>query len=101
MIENYKEYNNLSQQNKESAIAKAAEDSNTNETTIIANTDEVESLLRTVIQRLDSIDNHVDEVENKLDAIESDLTTVNSSVGGVTHEVTSQGQAIVQAIQGQ
>ena len=115
MINNYKEYNNLGQQDKESAIAKAAENSNTNEGTLIANTDEVESLLRTVISKLetlnantdtieaklDSIDGHVDGVENKLDTMEGDLTTINSSVGGVTNEVTTQGQAIVQAIQGQ
>ena len=115
MIENYKQYNNLPQKDKESAIAKAAENSNTNENTLIANTDEVESLLRTVISKLetlnantdtieaklDSIDGHVDDVETKLNTIESDLTTINSSVQGTTNEVASQGQAIVQAIQGQ
>lgn len=101
MIEDYKAYNNLPQQDKESAIAKAAENSNANESTLITQTDDVESMLQTIIQKLDTIDGHVDQVEGKMDTIEADLIDIKSGVGGTTLEVTTQGQAIVQAIQGQ
>lgn len=95
MIENYKDYNNLSQQNKESAIAKAVENSNANEGTIIANTDEVEGLLSNILA---TFSNKLDSIAGKLDSIESELATVNSSVNGVTSEVTHQGQDIVRAL---
>lgn len=98
MIENYKEYNNLSQQNKESAIAKAAENSNTNEGALIANTDQVEGLLSDILA---DVSNHLAVIEGKLDNIEGEITTVKTAVNGTTQEVTRQGQAIVQAIQGQ
>jgi len=113
MIENYEQYNDKPQQDKESMIAKAAENSNTNEGTLITNTDEVESLLRTLIQKIEALDLNTDTIEGKLDTIdehvvangttlgtmESSLTDINSSVQDATHEVTTQGQAIVQAIQ--
>lgn len=113
MIENYEQYNNQPQQDKESMIAKAAENSNTNEGTLIANTDEVKSLLRTLIQKVEALNLNTDTIEGKLDTIDehvvangtvlgtidSGVTDINSSVQDTTHEVTTQGQAIVQAIQ--
>lgn len=95
MINNYKEYNNLGQQDKESAIAKAAENSNSNENTIIANTDQVEGLLSDILA---DVSNHLATIEGKLDNIEGEITTVKTAVDGTTQEVTRQGQAIVQAI---
>lgn len=95
MINNYKEYNNLGQQDKESAIAKAAENSNSNENTIIANTDQVEGLLSDILA---DVTNHLAVIEGKLDSIEGEITTVKTAVDGTTQEVTRQGQAIVQAI---
>lgn len=110
----YKDYNNYSQQDKDSMRTRANDISNENEATLIGQTDEVEALLRTIIQKLDAlnlntdtieskldgIDEHIDGVENTLSTMEGDLTTLDASVKDTTHEVTSQGQAIVQAIQG-
>lgn len=116
MITNHEQYNNVPQQDKESMIAKAAENSNTNENTIIANTDEVEGLLRTLIQKIDSLNTNTDAIEGllgdilseihnqagvisgQLENIDGSLTTLNGTCGDTTHEVTTQGQAIVQAL---
>lgn len=98
MTEDYKEYNNYSEKEKESMMAANSTTSNQNEGTLIAQTDQVEGLLGDI---LSTIANKLDTVAGKLDTIEGDLTTINSSVSGTTHEVTTQGQAIVQAIQGQ
>lgn len=95
MIENHEQYNNVPQQDKESMIAKAAENSNSNENTIIANTDQVEGLLSDILA---DVSNHLATIEGKLDNIEGEITTVKTAVNGTTQEVTRQGQAIVQAI---
>ena len=95
MIENHEQYNNVPQQDKESMIAKAAENSNSNENTIIANTDQVEGLLGDVLAE---IQNRLGAIEGKLDTIDGSLTTLNGTCAGTTREVTSQGQAIVQAL---
>lgn len=65
---------------------------------IDANTDQVEGLLGDILSSLSS---KLDTIAGKLDIIESDLTTINGTCSGTTHEVTSQGQAIVRAIEGQ
>lgn len=115
MAQDYKEFNKYSQQDKDSMRTSAAAQSNANENTLIGNTDEVESLLRTLIQKIETISTntdaveskldllieHVDDLESGLDAANSSLTTIDSSVKDTSHEVTAQGQAIVQAIQGQ
>lgn len=92
MIENYEQYNNQPQQDKESMIAKAAENSNTNEGTLISQTDQVESLLSEISGKLSTL--HSD-----LTTLHSDLGTLNTTTGQVKSEVTTQGQAIVAAIQ--
>lgn len=92
MIENYEQYNNQPQQDKESMIAKAAENSNTNEGTLISQTDQVESLLTEISGKLSTL--HSD-----LTTLHSDLGTLNTTTGQVKSEVTTQGQAIVAAIQ--
>ena len=101
MIEDYKVYNNLPQQDKESAMAKAAENSNTNEGTLIEQTDEVESLLSTISSQLTTLHNDMTTLNNSLGTIHSDLVTLNTTTGQVKSEVTTQGQAIVAAIQEQ
>ncbi len=59
----YKEYNNYSQQDKDSMRTLAADTSNANESTIISQTDQVESLLSTIISRLETLHADVDQVE--------------------------------------
>lgn len=81
----YKDYNNYSQQDKDSMRTRANDISNKNEATLIGQTDEVESLLRTVISKLDTIIGHVDGVEG--------------AISGNTQEVRTQGQAIVDQLQ--
>lgn len=104
MSEDYKVYNNNSEKEKESMM--------------VANTDEVESLLRTLIQKIDSLNTNTDAIEGllgdilseihnqagvisgQLENIDGSLTTLNGTCGDTTHEVTTQGQAIVQALGG-
>lgn len=113
MANEYKEYNNYSQQDKDSMRTLAADTSNANEATIIGQTDEVESLLKSLIKevqdvdantdavesKLDTVISNIDGIEGKLDTIIGDLSNVKTLIGNNTLEVTTQGQAIVQAIQ--
>lgn len=95
MINNYKEYNNINQQSKESMIAKAAENSNTNENTLINNTDEVEELLRSVIAQLQVV---ATAIGTNTTAVNSATTAINEARTTITGAVNTQGDAIVSAI---
>lgn len=83
MATSYKDYNNYSQQDKDSMRTLAADTSNTNEETLISQTDNVETLLSTIITKLETIDGHVDQVESKIDAVKT--ATQNAD----THIVTA------------
>ena len=95
MAEDYKEYNNYSEKEKESMMAANSTTSNQNENTLIANTDQVEGLLSDILA---DFSNHLATIEGKLDSIEGETTAVKTAVNGTTQEVPLQGQAIVQAL---
>lgn len=76
----YKDYNNYSEQDKDSMRTLAADTSNTNESTIISQTDQVESLLSTVIARLETLHTDVDQVESKLDAIKTSVQNADTHI---------------------
>ena len=85
----YKEYNNYSQQDKDSMRTLAADTSNANESTIISQTDQVESLLSTIITRLETLHADVDQVESKLDAVKTAVqnadTHIVAAIGALPH----------------
>lgn len=76
----YKEYNNYSEQDKDSMRTLAADTSNANESTIISQTDQVESLLSTVIARLETLHADVDQVESKLDAVKTSVQNADTHI---------------------
>ena len=76
----YKEYNNYSQQDKDSMRTLAADTSNANESTIISQTDQVESLLSTVITRLETLHADVDQVETKIDAVKTAVQNADTHI---------------------
>lgn len=76
----YKDYNNYSEQDKDSMRTLAADTSNANESTIISQTDQVESLLSTVIARLETLHTDVDQVESKLDAIKTSVQNADTHI---------------------
>ena len=85
----YKEYNNYSQQDKDSMRTLAADTSNANESTIISQTDQVESLLSTIITRLETLHADVDQVETKIDAVKTAVqnadTHIVTAIGALPH----------------
>lgn len=87
MPNTYKDYNNHSQQDKDSMRTLAADTSNVNEATLISNTDDIESLLTNINTKLGTIITHIDQVEAKIDAVNASVQNAD------TH--------IVAAIQGQ
>jgi hypothetical protein len=76
----YKDYNNYSEQDKDSMRTLAADTSNTNESTIISQTDQVESLLSTVIARLETLHADVDQVETKIDAVKTAVQNADTHI---------------------
>lgn len=76
----YKDYNNYSEQDKDSMRTLAADTSNANESTIISQTDQVESLLSTVIARLETLHADVDQVETKIDAIKTSVQNADTHI---------------------
>lgn len=76
----YKEYNNYSQQDKDSMRTLAADTSNANESTIISQTDQVESLLSTIITRLETLHADVDQVETKIDAVKTAVQNADTHI---------------------
>lgn len=85
----YKDYNNYSEQDKDSMRTLAADTSNANESTIISQTDQVESLLSTVIARLETLHADVDQVETKIDAVKTAVqnadTHIVTAIGALPH----------------
>lgn len=76
----YKDYNNYSEQDKDSMRTLAANTSNANESTIISQTDQVESLLSTVIARLETLHADVDQVETKIDAVKTAVQNADTHI---------------------
>lgn len=106
MATGYKQYNNYSEQDKDSMRTLAADTSNTNETTLIGQTDELESLVKATNSKLDDIKAYTDGVEAKLDTLANKLDTLASYVDGIEGKLdtinTSVGNAdthIVAAIE--
>lgn len=85
----YKDYNNYSEQDKDSMRTLAADTSNANESTIISQTDQVESLLSTIITRLETLHADVDQVETKIDAVKTAVqnadTHIVTAIGALPH----------------
>ena len=76
----YKDYNNYSEQDKDSMRTLAANTSNANESTIISQTDQVESLLSTIITRLETLHADVDQVETKIDAVKTAVQNADTHI---------------------
>lgn len=76
----YKDYNNYSEQDKDSMRTLAADTSNANESTIISQTDQVESLLSTIITRLETLHADVDQVETKVDAVKTAVQNADTHI---------------------
>lgn len=76
----YKDYNNYSEQDKDSMRTLAADTSNANESTIISQTDQVESLLSTIITRLETLHADVDQVETKIDAVKTAVQNADTHI---------------------
>ena len=76
----YKDYNNYSEQDKDSMRTLAAGTSNANESTIISQTDQVKSLLSTVIARLETLHADVDQVETKIDAVKTAVQNADTHI---------------------
>lgn len=83
MSTGYKEYNNYSQRDKDSMRTLAADTSNANETTLIGQTDELESLVKATNSKLDDIKAYTDGVETKLDTLANKLDTLAGYVDGI------------------
>lgn len=76
----YKDYNNYSEQDKDSMRTLAANTSNANESTIISQTDQVEPLLSTIITRLETLHADVDQVEAKIDAVKTAVQNADTHI---------------------
>jgi len=85
MATGYKEYNNYSQQDKDSIRTMDAETSNQNEATIIDQTDEVESLLGTTNSKLDTIAGKLDSIIGYIDQLESKADAIVSAINALPH----------------
>ena len=99
MAKDYKYYNNFAQQDKDSMRTAMDEKSNENEATLIAQTDDVESLLGTVIARLESLMAYTDTIEAKLQSIIDNTDQLETKVDGTTTAVGNAQVAIVNAIE--
>lgn len=86
MAKDYKYYNKFAQQDKDSMRTAMHEQSNENEATLIDQTDEVEGLLRTVINRLESLMAYTDTLEAKLQTI---IDQTDGLEGGISSVVTN------------
>lgn len=76
----YKDYNNHSQQDKDSMRTLAADTSNANEQTLIAQTDNVEELLTAIDTKLGTIIGHVDQLEAKVDAVKTAVQNADTHI---------------------
>lgn len=99
MTTGYKQYNNYSQQDKDSMRTLAADTSNANETTLINQTDQVESLLSSVIKELQDVDANTDAIETKLDTLAGYVDGIEGKLDSVITAVQEADAHIVAAIQ--
>lgn len=72
----YKDYNNFSQQDKDSMRTEADIKSNTNEETIISQTDQVETLLGDIKTALATVNTNLTTIAGKLDTVNTNLGTI-------------------------
>lgn len=99
MATGYKEYNNYSQQDKDSIRTMDAETSNQNEATLIGQTDEVEGLVKTTNSKLDTLAGKLDVLAGKLDTISGYVDGLENKVDAVTTAVGNADTHIVTAIE--
>lgn len=84
----YKDYNNYSQQDKDSMRTDADIKSNTNEQTLISQTDQVESLLADVKSLLGDIKTALGTVNNNLTTIEGKQDTAKGVLDTIATNTT-------------
>lgn len=72
----YKDYNNYSQQDKDSMRTEADIKSNTNEETIISQTDQVETLLGDIKTALAAVNTNLTTIAGKIDTVNTNLGTI-------------------------
>ena len=97
MSTGYKEYNNYSEQDKDSMRTLAADTSNANETTIIGQTDELEGLVKATNSKLDDIKAYTDGIETKLDTLANKLDTLAGYVDGIEGKLDAVTTAVQEA----
>lgn len=94
MATGYEEYNNYSQQDKDSIRTMDAETSNQNEATIIDQTDEVESLIKTTNGKLDTLAGKLDIIAGYIDQLESKVDAVTTAVGNADTRIVNAIEAL-------
>ena len=72
----YKDYNNYSQQDKDSMRTEADIKSNTNEEAIISQTDQVETLLGDIKTALATVNTKLTTIAGKIDTVNTNLGTI-------------------------
>jgi len=72
----YKQYNNYSEQDKDSMRTDADIKSNTNEETIISQTDQVETLLGDIKTALATVNTNLTTIAGKIDTVNTNLGTI-------------------------
>ena len=75
----YKDYNNYSQQDKDSMRTEAGIKSNTNEEAIISQTDQVEALLGDIKTALATVNTNLTTIQGKQDTAKGVLDTIASN----------------------
>lgn len=86
----YKDYNNYSQQDKDSMRTDADIKSNQNEQTLIGQTDQVESLLTDVKSLLGDIKTALGTVNNNLTTIEGKQDTAKGVLDTIANNTSQQ-----------
>lgn len=86
----YKQYNNYSEQDKDSMRTEADIKSNQNEKTLISQTDQVESLLTNIKSLLGDIKTALGTVNNNLTTIEGKQDTAKSVLDIIANNTQKQ-----------
>lgn len=86
----YKQYNNYSEQDKDSMRTDADIKSNQNEKTLISQTDQVESLLTNIKSLLGDIKTSLGTVNNNLTTIESKQDTAKGVLDIIANNTQKQ-----------
>ena len=86
----YKQYNNYSEQDKDSMRTDADIKSNQNEKTLISQTDQVESLLTNIKSLLGDIKTAIGTVNNNLTTIEGKQDTAKSVLDIISNNTQKQ-----------